>query len=91
MMTFEKFRVESYKKWPIPYIDVRKLASDGFYYTGYDDLVECRFCRLQLHRWEADDNISEQHLSYSPGCPFLRGIKTENIPLYKKNVSDTIC
>ena len=82
-MSFEKYRIESFKHWPIPYICVRKLAADGFYYTGISDSVECRFCRLKLHRWEADDNIRQQHIKFAAYCPFIRGLETENIQLNK--------
>ncbi len=33
-MRYEKFRIESFRNWPIPYIDCRELAAQGFYYVN---------------------------------------------------------
>ena len=84
-MAFEKYRIESFKHWPLPYICVRKLAADGFYYTGYDDAVECRFSRLKLHHWEAEDDARHEHVRYAPYCPFIRRLEMENIILNKNS------
>jgi Inhibitor of Apoptosis domain len=67
----EKCRLESFVNWPKPFISVRELASNGFYYTGYGDVVECNFCRLRLHKWLADDDVEEQHVIHAPYCPLL--------------------
>ena len=90
-----KNRLGSFKNWPIPYIDVRELAKDGFYYTGYSDIVECRFCRLRLYRFEADDDVKEEHHLHAPYCPFLRTpYETDNIELkikdYEKLVKEKV-
>jgi len=84
-MLHEKYRIESFQNWPVPYINVRELAANGFYYTGCCDVVECRFCRLRLNNWEADDDVVEQHNKFASYCPFLRfPEKTENVKMNKK-------
>jgi hypothetical protein len=80
-MKYEKHRLESFKHWPIPWLCVRDFAANGFYFTGFDDKVECVFCRALLGRWEAEDDVETEHRKWSPHCPFIRGEKTENIPL----------
>ena len=82
-MDFEKFRIESFKNWPVPYIDFRELAADGFFYTGFSDKVECNFCRLLLKDWEATDIPRKEHLKFAAYCPFVRGLQTGNIEIYK--------
>jgi baculoviral IAP repeat-containing protein 7/8 len=84
-MKYEKFRVESFKNWPDAYMDVRELARNGFYFTSVDDIVECYFCKIQLGRWEADDDIATQHQKWAPYCPFVRKVETVNVKLYKNN------
>jgi hypothetical protein len=83
-MNYEKFRIESFKRWPIPYINVREMAANGFYYKGESDLVKCNFCDIQLGNWEAEDVPIEQHRKYAPYCPHLNGGSTRNVPLVIK-------
>lgn len=68
-------RVESFRYWVVPWIDVRELAYNGFYYAPWvsDDAVTCYFCDLTLHRWEANDIIHNDHLSWAPHCIMNRG------------------
>lgn len=82
---YEKYRIESYKNWPIPWLNVRDLAANGFYYTGTGDTVQCRFCRIKICNWNAEDDPNEQHNLWAPYCPFVRGLETENVKLNKKN------
>ena len=73
MYWFEKFRIESFTCWPVPYIDVRELAKNGFYYIRINDAVQCAFCQVLLNNWEADDTVEFEHKKWSSGCPFVRG------------------
>ena|SRR5277367_1851343 len=84
---YEKFRIESFKNWPIPWIDVRELAKNGFYYTGNDDSVDCYFCQIRIHDWQAEDTPKEVHKKWAPYCPFSNGNPVDNIPLYKKKLT----
>jgi hypothetical protein len=38
-------------KWSYP-VDPNGLASSGFYWTGYYDMVRCAFCGLEVKDWE---------------------------------------
>lgn len=81
-MNFEKFRVKSFKHWPIAWLDVLKLAKNGFRYAGEGDRVICNFCFVGLHQWEPQDDIGEEHRKNSPSCPFLISPLTcGNIPM----------
>jgi baculoviral IAP repeat-containing protein 7/8 len=80
-MNYEKFRIESFRNWPLPYINVKELASNGFYYKGYDDEVECNFCHITLRSWEAEDTGEIQHKRWAPYCPFVKGVDTDNIKI----------
>jgi hypothetical protein len=84
-MNYEKFRIESFKGWPIPWINVREMAASGFYYVGEDDKVKCNFCNIKLCSWQAEDTPAVQHEKWAPYCPLINDEKTRNIPLvYKK-------
>lgn len=72
-MKYEKFRIESFRNWPIPYIDCRELAAQGFYYINESDIVKCSFCDIHLSCWEAEDTGVNQHLKWAPYCPMVRG------------------
>ena len=80
-MNYEKFRIESFRNWPLPYMNVREFGSNGFYYKGYDDEVECNFCHITIRAWEAEDTGEAQHKKWAPYCPIVRGIDTDNIKL----------
>lgn len=70
-MNFEKYRIESFYNWPVPYIDVKNLAKSGFYYTNKEDRVKCNFCDLEVYQWSAYDDPILEHLKWSPFCSFL--------------------
>ena len=78
---FEKFRLESFAGWPLPYIDPRDLAANGFYSLRNGDLVKCNFCDVVIHEWEAGDDAMFEHQRYQPHCPMVLGRATKNIPL----------
>ncbi len=73
-MNFEKLRLETFAKWPMPFIDTRGLAKTGLYYLGQGDLVQCNFCRVKLYEWEGDDNPEEEHRRASPHCEMVNGM-----------------
>ena len=83
-MKYEKFRIESFKKWPLPYINVRELARNGLFYIGVDDIVECTFCQIRICNWESDDDVAKEHKKWAPYCPLIRGLETDNIKLQSK-------
>lgn len=78
---FEKFRLESFYGWPVPYIQPQDLAANGFYYTNKADIVKCNFCNVAMYNWEAMDNVEEEHRRLRPTCPFVFGFAFDDIPL----------
>jgi len=90
-MNYEKFRLESFRCWPIPWISTRELAANGFFFKNMDtDVVECNFCKVKLYHWEAEDTPSDQHKKWAPYCPFINGEETKNVPLVNKKQCDNI-
>lgn len=82
----EADRIETFlcREWPHEkkYINVKKLAKSGLYYTGERDVVACAFCHVQLHEWLSDDNPILDHFKYAPKCPFLCHPKSSlNVPV----------
>lgn len=49
-----------------------ELALAGFYYTGYDDVVQCFSCHEKLRKWEETDSALGEHYRFSSHCPFVR-------------------
>jgi hypothetical protein len=78
---FEKFRLESFIGWPLPFIDPRDLAVNGLYSLRNGDLTKCNFCDIIIYDWEVGDNVAEQHRRYKPDCPMVTGMSVKNIPL----------
>lgn len=50
------------------------LAVDGFYYTGWADVVRCAFCRLTIgpELWLKEQVIRRYHLLSSPFCELVQ-------------------
>lgn len=75
IMLCESSRLQIFtsRGWPYErsYIDIEKLARNGFYYIGLSDNTQCAFCNLSLHRWQSEDNPVSDHYKYNPSCPFL--------------------
>lgn len=81
-MFMEKFRIESFYKWPAAFIDVRQLAKAGFFYTGVSDIVQCAFCGVKVLDWEAEDDPIKEHERWAGCCKFLKNkTKSGNISL----------
>lgn len=86
MMLNETQRLESFssREWPHDkkYINVKKFAKSGLYFTGERDVVGCAFCNVQLHEWKSDDDPILDHYKYAPKCPFLNNPKRSlNVPI----------
>lgn len=79
----EAIRIESFNKknWPHKFIDIQKLAKNGFFYVGSFDRVQCVFCKLILQEWKANETPIGEHEKYSPSCPLLLNKCEDNIPL----------
>lgn len=67
--------------WPKGYVDIKKLAKAGFFYTFNGDNVHCAFCRGQVCRWDRDDDPMSEHARHFTTCPFIMGGEVGNEPL----------
>ena len=82
-MNKEKNRIESFVNWPKPWIDIRKLARNGFYYLGRGDEIMCNFCDSGVHKFDAEDILIENQHDNTGGffkCPLECGEETDNVP-----------
>lgn len=76
----EAKRFETFKDWPVYYIDKCVLAATGMFYTGTADKVKCYFCDVELGHWREGDHPVQEHILYSSECPLLKRRITNNIP-----------
>lgn len=78
----EEHRLLTFKNWPKNNIqDKEVLAKIGFYFTGYEDMTACYFCKVTIGMWEPEDDPVEEHVKWSINCSLIRGIKTTNVPI----------
>ncbi|XP_055704560.1 death-associated inhibitor of apoptosis 1-like isoform X2 [Phlebotomus papatasi] len=77
----EENRLLTFDNWNVEFIDKRQLAMLGFYFLGYQDVVKCAFCRVEIGRWEPSDEVFTEHYRWSTNCPLLRRRPTANVPL----------
>ncbi|XP_063233849.1 baculoviral IAP repeat-containing protein 7-B-like [Bacillus rossius redtenbacheri] len=81
IMKREEERLKTFRRWHVPFMDPKKLAEAGFYYTNREDMVRCAFCGIELGCWEEGDDVQADHQRWSPLCPFLRQLPVGNMPL----------
>ncbi|CAK8686351.1 unnamed protein product [Clavelina lepadiformis] len=77
----ETYRLSTFKLFPREVqVDVRKLASAGFYFTGFKDRTKCFSCGQSVQEWEAEDDpkLPRWHRS---NCDIISGTDTRNIPI----------
>jgi Inhibitor of Apoptosis domain len=77
----EAVRFETFKDFPLTFLDKTKLAQTGFYNLGGKKGVMCFFCKVVIRRWYPRDEIITKHLKKSPSCPLLNREMTTNIPI----------
>lgn len=81
-LSIEFLRIETFRTFPkVAPVSTIRLAEAGFFYTKESDKVECFHCHVKHSGWRSGDIPSEIHKTLSPNCHFVRGLKTENIPL----------
>ncbi|XP_076800003.1 baculoviral IAP repeat-containing protein 7-like isoform X9 [Clavelina lepadiformis] len=77
----ETYRLSTFKLFPREVqVDVRKLASAGFYFTGFKDRTKCFSCGQPVQEWEARDDpkLPQWHRS---NCDITNGSDKSNIPI----------
>ncbi|XP_043496224.1 putative inhibitor of apoptosis [Polistes fuscatus] len=75
---FELVRLQSFKNWPVTFIEPKRLATAGFYYVGKANTVKCFECRAEIHQWEQDVCMLDLHLQI---CRFARNVPCGNVPI----------
>lgn len=78
---FEVARLDSFVRWNVSFMDPRKLAAAGFYYTGRKDEVKCFECQGSLCDWVENDNPMVEHQRWLGRCRFVRNIACGNVPI----------
>ena len=69
-MENEENRRETFRlKWKKEYnVDPEILIKNHFWYTGFNDLVECSFCYGRLSHWKQGDDVVQKHDENFPEC-----------------------
>lgn len=68
-------RLSTFENWPIEHIIPKeKLAENGFIYLGRGDEVRCIYCKVEIMRWEIDDNPEVNHRRWAPQCPLNKNV-----------------
>lgn len=67
-------RLNSFKTFPKCFTtyDCEMFAEAGFFYTNKSDCVCCFYCNINLKNWKQSDNQLENHIVFSPNCPFIK-------------------
>lgn len=79
-------RLETFAGWPAySPVQPNDLAAAGFFYTKWDDRVECYTCGLHLLQWKAGDDPWIEHKRCRSGCLFIR--ECENAKSYEVTCS----
>ncbi|XP_045198428.2 baculoviral IAP repeat-containing protein 7-like [Mercenaria mercenaria] len=87
-MNYEWGRYESFKNFPMESpVTPMRLASNGFYYTGTKDTVECFSCKLKYSGWKEGDEPDDLHKRLSPDCNFMKGVDSTNVPIHPTSES----
>ncbi|XP_052222889.1 baculoviral IAP repeat-containing protein 2-like isoform X1 [Dreissena polymorpha] len=67
-----KYRLESYRGWPLAEPNPRALCEAGFVFTGHSyDLVRCFCCGIGLKDFSDTDDPMLEHAKNSSNCPFI--------------------
>jgi len=78
---FEIARLNSFVNWPVLFIDPKKLAAAGFFYTKKNDAVRCFMCLIILSGWVEGDDPMVEHQRWSGKCKFVRNLPCGNVPI----------
>jgi hypothetical protein len=81
-MQFEQNRLKSFDN--CKHFDEEKkkdLAKYGLFWTGEEDIVQCKICKTNIAGWKTEEKAYKKHKKQSPNCRFINGRYTENMPL----------
>jgi E3 ubiquitin-protein ligase XIAP len=85
-MKSEANRRKTYETWAVPFIDVKRLAAAGFYFTNWCDVICCAFCGVEVGCCEPGDDLLKDHQRWSPSCTFVKGLLAGNFPIGPDNL-----
>ncbi|KAF0709735.1 baculoviral IAP repeat-containing protein 3-like [Aphis craccivora] len=74
MMTI-KGHMNTFRDWPVSFLEPRDMAKAGFFYTGDRDKVVCFKCLKEFDRWEKKDPPMGEHMYHKPTFPFVISYK----------------
>jgi hypothetical protein len=66
-----KARLETFALWPKLQQTKEEMARAGFYYTGFNDQVQCPSCNITVNSWTPDEKPLTLHVLMSPHCSFV--------------------
>ncbi|XP_076810246.1 baculoviral IAP repeat-containing protein 2-like [Clavelina lepadiformis] len=77
----ETYRLATFKNFPCNVqVDERKLASNGFYFTGYKDRVKCFSCGQCVEEWKKEDDPTSQGW-HKTNCDLKLGRDERNVSI----------
>lgn len=83
----EKHRLHTFKRWPIDFISIEKLAKTGLCHLWHGtDIVQCYFCGVKIGSWIRDDDEVAEHRRWSRDCPLLNNQATNNVPIESEEI-----
>lgn len=85
-MYYERERLDSFIDWPVPWLDPKELAFNGFYYLRNKDQTRCAFCKIIISGWVPDLDIKTTHCLINPNCPLLNNNVFFNIPIVASDI-----
>lgn len=83
----EAERLRTYENWPVAFLEGKRMAEAGFYYTRKSDLVKCAFCGIEIGKWEEGDDPIRDHLRWKPHCAFLKNLNVGNVPIAQESTT----
>jgi hypothetical protein len=89
------FKLKSKEGWDVDWSEpfgmefAEDLAKCGFYYIG-GCAVKCHFCNIRLHNFKRGENALDEHRKWSPHCPLINGLPTQNQPIGDQMLAATI-
>ena len=69
-------------------MDVNHLATVGFFFTNWGDVVGCTFCGVEVGHWKEGDDVFKDHQRWSPSCAFVKGLFVGNIPAPPRHLNN---
>jgi baculoviral IAP repeat-containing protein 7/8 len=70
-MMDENKRLKTFENWPVSFLSPIDMAKWGFYYLNKNDEVRCAYCKIEIMKWESDENPESAHRRYAPQCPLF--------------------